>query len=154
MTDLVRKSLNLAFVALLTVWTLVAGFFIFRVYLTGQTPLNPATGFHSDYVRVFVLGKMMNQYGEKAVYDKVIHERRACPRNDLATLIANGKVNGCPMDHRSMISYFVIASTAGHDTTAATTASPTAPRWDIARRNSPGRWWTEAAGTFVGSNSR
>ena len=75
MTDLVRKSLNLAFVALLTVWTLVAGFFIFRVYLTGQTPLNPATGFHSDYVRVFVLGKMMNQYGEKAVYDKVIHDR-------------------------------------------------------------------------------
>lgn len=75
MTALVRKSLNLAFVALLTVWTMVAGFFIFRVYLTGQTPLNPATGFHSDYVRVFVLGKMMNQYGEKAVYDKVIHDR-------------------------------------------------------------------------------
>jgi len=48
---------------------------------------------------------------------------RACPRGDIATLIANGKVNGCPMEERAMISYFVIASTAGHDTTAATTAS-------------------------------
>ena len=67
----------------------------------------------------------------KEYYDKVIHERRACPRNDLATLIANGKVNGCPMDHRSMISYFVIASTAGHDTTAATTANA---MWELARR--------------------
>ena len=40
-----------------------------------------------------------------------------------ASLIANGKVNGCPMEERAMISYYVIASTAGHDTTSATTAT-------------------------------
>ena len=59
----------------------------------------------------------------KDYYDEVIKDRRACPRQDVASLIANGKVNGCPMEERAMISYFVIASTAGHDTTAATTAT-------------------------------
>ena len=59
----------------------------------------------------------------KEYYDAVIRDRRACPRDDVASLIANGKVNGCPMDERAMISYYVIASTAGHDTTSATTAT-------------------------------
>ncbi|HEX9208462.1 MAG TPA: cytochrome P450 [Steroidobacteraceae bacterium] len=58
----------------------------------------------------------------KDYYEGVIRDRRACPRHDVASLIANGKVNGCPMDERAMISYYVIASTAGHDTTSATTA--------------------------------
>jgi len=59
----------------------------------------------------------------KDYYDGVIRDRRACPRADVASLIANGQVNGCPMDERAMISYYVIASTAGHDTTSATTAT-------------------------------
>jgi len=59
----------------------------------------------------------------KEYYDAVIRDRRACPRGDVASLIANGTVNGCPMDERAMISYYVIASTAGHDTTSATTAT-------------------------------
>lgn len=59
----------------------------------------------------------------KDYYEGVIRDRRACPRNDVASLIANGKVNGCPMDERAMVSYYVIASTAGHDTTSATTAT-------------------------------
>lgn len=59
----------------------------------------------------------------KDYYEGVIRDRRACPRDDVASLIANGKVNGCPMDERAMISYYVIASTAGHDTTSATTAT-------------------------------
>jgi cytochrome P450 len=67
----------------------------------------------------------------KEYYDKVIMDRQECPRNDLASVIANGKANGCPMDSRSMISYFVIASTAGHDTTAATTANA---MWTLAQR--------------------
>lgn len=67
----------------------------------------------------------------KDYYDAVIKDRRACPRHDIASIIANGKINGCPMDERSMISYFVIASTAGHDTTAATTACA---MWTLAKR--------------------
>lgn len=58
----------------------------------------------------------------KEYYDGVIADRRACPRDDVASLIANGKINGCPMEERAMISYLVIASSAGHDTTSATTA--------------------------------
>lgn len=56
-------------------------------------------------------------------YAKVVDDRRACPRDDIASLIANGKIDGCPMEHRAMVSYFAIVSTAGHDTTAATTAT-------------------------------
>ncbi len=67
----------------------------------------------------------------KAYYGSVIKDRQACPRHDLASVISNGKVNGCPMDERSMISYFVIASTAGHDTTAATIANS---MWTLATK--------------------
>ena len=59
----------------------------------------------------------------KDYFDPIIADRRSCPREDLASLIANGKVFGCPMEERAMISYFIIASTAGHDTTSATTAT-------------------------------
>ncbi len=55
-------------------------------------------------------------------YTPIIADRRATPRADIASLIANGKVFGNEMEERAMISYFAIASTAGHDTTSATTA--------------------------------
>lgn len=67
----------------------------------------------------------------KDYYEPIIADRQANPRNDLASLISNGKIDGGPMDHRAQISYFVIASTAGHDTTAATTA---AAMWVLAER--------------------
>lgn len=67
----------------------------------------------------------------KEYFSKLVVDRRACPREDLATTIATGKVNGCPMEERAMISYLVIASSAGHDTTAATTATS---MWVLAER--------------------
>lgn len=66
----------------------------------------------------------------KSYYTRLVADRRAHPRQDLASLIANGKVHGQPMDERGMISYFVIASTAGHDTTAATIGNA---MWILAR---------------------
>ena len=59
----------------------------------------------------------------KDYYSPIIADRRASPRADIASLIANGKVFGNEMEERAMISYFAIASTAGHDTTSATTAT-------------------------------
>ncbi|SEQ47983.1 hypothetical protein SAMN04488038_10726 [Solimonas aquatica] len=59
----------------------------------------------------------------KNYYEPIIADRQKCPREDLASVIANGKVGGCPMNERNMVSYLVIASTAGHDTTSATTAT-------------------------------
>ena len=56
-------------------------------------------------------------------YTPVIADRRGCPRSDLASIIANGTIEGAPLEHRALISYLIIASTAGHDTTAATTGT-------------------------------
>ena len=45
------------------------------------------------------------------------------PRDDLATLLTNAEVDGVPMEHSRAISYFAILATAGHDSTAHTTAT-------------------------------
>ncbi|ATC25482.1 cytochrome P450 [Caulobacter vibrioides] len=55
-------------------------------------------------------------------FNAITEDRRANPRDDLATLIANGKINGEPMGHLEAMSYYIIAATAGHDTTSSTTA--------------------------------
>lgn len=46
-------------------------------------------------------------------------ERVKAPKDDIISTIANGQVGGCPMQYHEMTSYYVIVSTAGHDTTAA-----------------------------------
>ncbi len=45
-------------------------------------------------------------------------DRRAHPTDDLATVLANGEVGGCPMDRHASLWYFTIVATAGHDTTS------------------------------------
>jgi cytochrome P450 len=45
-------------------------------------------------------------------------DRRTCPTDDLATLIANGQIDGCPIGEREMMGYYIIVATAGHDTTS------------------------------------
>lgn len=51
-------------------------------------------------------------------FNEMTSDRRACPADDLATVIANGQVNGCPMDDEHRLWYFIIVATAGHDTTS------------------------------------
>ncbi|MEO3785474.1 cytochrome P450 [Actinocorallia sp. B10E7] len=46
--------------------------------------------------------------------------RRANPTDDLASAIANAKVDGEPLSDVDIASYYVIVATAGHDTTSAT----------------------------------
>ena len=46
-------------------------------------------------------------------------ERRANPTEDLASCIANGQINGCPMPELEMVSYYGSLAVAGHDTTTA-----------------------------------
>jgi len=55
-------------------------------------------------------------------FNAITDDRRANPRNDIATIIANGKVNGEPLGYLEAMSYYIIAATAGHDTTSSTTA--------------------------------
>jgi cytochrome P450 len=51
------------------------------------------------------------------LFDGIIADRRANPRDDLASLLANGRVNGAPMGPMETFGYYLITFTAGHDTT-------------------------------------
>lgn len=57
-----------------------------------------------------------------AYFGAITADRRANPRDDLSTIIANGTVDGAPIGEKEAMSYYVIAATAGHDTTSSTTA--------------------------------
>jgi hypothetical protein len=47
----------------------------------------------------------------------IVQDRRANPTADLASLIANGKVNGQPLGPMETLGYYLIVFNAGHDTT-------------------------------------
>jgi len=49
-------------------------------------------------------------------------DRRANPTDDVASVIANARVDGEPLPPRDMAGYYIIVATAGHDTTSASTA--------------------------------
>lgn len=57
------------------------------------------------------------------LFNAIIEDRRANPTDDLASLLANGKVNGEPMGLMETLGYFLITFTAGHDTTKNALAS-------------------------------
>ncbi len=57
------------------------------------------------------------------VYFKGITDaRKARPGPDLASAIANGQIDGAPINDFEAMSYYVIVATAGHDTTSSSTA--------------------------------
>lgn len=51
-------------------------------------------------------------------FNDITEDRRRCPADDLATLIANGQPGGCPMGDAERLWYYIIVATAGHDTTS------------------------------------
>ncbi|MFA5883626.1 MAG: cytochrome P450 [Acidimicrobiia bacterium] len=51
-------------------------------------------------------------------FEALTADRRAHPTDDLATVIANGEIDGCPLDRDARLWYFIIVATAGHDTTS------------------------------------
>jgi cytochrome P450 len=51
------------------------------------------------------------------LFDKIIQDRRANPRDDLASLLANGTIDGEPMGMMETVGYYLITFSAGHDTT-------------------------------------
>ncbi|MSV79821.1 MAG: cytochrome P450 [Actinobacteria bacterium] len=53
-----------------------------------------------------------------AYFDALTEDRRTNPTSDLASVIANGMVNGEPIGHKEQLGYYIIAATAGHDTTS------------------------------------
>ena len=55
-------------------------------------------------------------------FKKITDDRKAAPRSDLASVIANGQIAGAPISDFEAMSYYVIVATAGHDTTSSSTA--------------------------------
>ncbi len=51
------------------------------------------------------------------LFNGIIEDRRANPRDDLASVLANGKVDGQPMGPMETFGYYLITFSAGHDTT-------------------------------------
>jgi len=52
----------------------------------------------------------------------ISEDRRAHPTEDLASLIANSRIDGQPISDLEAMSYYIIVATAGHDTTSSSTA--------------------------------
>ena len=50
-------------------------------------------------------------------FARVIADRRANPQNDLASVLANAKIDGDPMGDVETFGYYLITFTAGHETT-------------------------------------
>lgn len=57
-----------------------------------------------------------------AYFNNITEARRANPIGDVASVIANAKVDGQTISAFDAISYYVIIATAGHDTTSSSTA--------------------------------
>lgn len=55
-------------------------------------------------------------------FNAITEDRRANPRSDIASVIANGQIEGAPLGYLEAMSYYIIVATAGHDTTSSTTA--------------------------------
>jgi cytochrome P450 len=51
-------------------------------------------------------------------FEGLIADRRANPRDDLASVIANAEIDGEPIGVLEAVGYYVIIATAGHDTTS------------------------------------
>lgn len=64
----------------------------------------------------FVIADFENYFRELTA------DRRANPREDIATVIANATIDGGQIPDRELAGYYMIIATAGHDTTSASTA--------------------------------
>ena len=80
---------------------------------TGSSVVDAAAGV--DTIQSVVMDFMM-------YFNAMTEDRRANPRKDLASVIANGQIEGQPLGPLEAVSYYIITATAGHDTTSSTLA--------------------------------
>ena len=66
-------------------------------------------------VRTEKLDVISTVQGLFAYFKKLMEQRKAEPRDDLATLLSKAKIG-----EQEALSYFILAATAGHDTTSST----------------------------------
>jgi cytochrome P450 len=58
----------------------------------------------------------------ESYFDVLTQQKRANPTGDVASVIANARVDGAYLNERDMAGYYIIIASAGHDTTSASTA--------------------------------
>jgi cytochrome P450 len=67
--------------------------------------------------------QLFRVFAESQVYfTRLTQARRAAPRDDVASVIANAKIDGKPICHFEAMSYCLFLATAGHDTTSSSTS--------------------------------
>jgi cytochrome P450 len=76
----------------------------------GDDPEMRRTG--DDPLSIFETIKDLYDY-----FTRLTEERRADPGEDLASYIANGRIDGDYLPYKELISYYIIVATAGHETT-------------------------------------
>lgn len=76
----------------------------------GDDPEMRRTG--DDPLSVITTIKDLYQY-----FTQITEDRRANPTEDLASYIANGRIDGEYLPYKELISYYIIVATAGHETT-------------------------------------
>lgn len=81
--------------------------------------MDPELGYGQELGEMGVL-KVINDFSEYV--NRLISERRARPTDDLATVLATAEIDGAPIDAFKQLSYFILVTTAGHDTTSASIA--------------------------------
>lgn len=96
-----------------------------------QDPEVNRTGKRTDDVAEGLAALQATVVDFMTYFNAMTEDRRRNPRNDLASVIANGAIEGQPLGHLEAMSYYIIAATAGHDTTSNTTAGA---MWAMAER--------------------
>lgn len=96
-----------------------------------QDPEVNRTGKRTDDVAEGLAALQATVVDFMTYFNAMTEDRRRNPRNDLASVIANGAIEGQPLGHLEAMSYYIIAATAGHDTTSNTTAGA---MWALAER--------------------
>jgi hypothetical protein len=75
---------------------------------------------------------LMETIAEVMAYFRAITEdRRKAPADDLASVIANGLIDGEPLPETDSLGYYITVAFAGHDTTSSSTAGG---MWALAER--------------------
>ena len=69
---------------------------------------------------IMAIGDVVKDF--EAYFLGITEDRRANPRDDLATVIANATIDGAPIPPLEAAGYYIIVATAGHDTTSSSTS--------------------------------
>ncbi len=72
-----------------------------------------------DQITQIVLGAVKDF---EAYFEGLAEQRRQHPTDDVASLLANARIDGEALSPRDLAGYYIIIAAAGHDTTSASTA--------------------------------